>query len=37
VDVWVIEQRASPGVQHAHHADEATTEAWVLGQLEQSL
>src|SRR5262249_23708694 len=33
VDMWVIEQRASPGVEHAPQADETAAETWVLGQL----
>ena len=31
----MIEELAGPGVEHAHHAEAAAHEAWVLGQLQQ--
>jgi hypothetical protein len=34
MDVRMIEQLASPGVQHADHAKAAAYEARVLGQLQ---
>lgn len=33
MNVWVVGQVASPGVQHAYHPDLAADPAWILGEL----